>query len=271
MEYYLNTLILGIVQGVCEFLPVSSSGHLAILQNFFNLNTENLVTFDLFLHCATVLVILIFFAKDIFMIISDWFKGWFKFKSKKEAGWTYGWMIIIATVITGLIGLPLRKIVEEMMSSTLLVGSGLIFTGIILAFVPLISRENKNFSPYLIAVVIGIAQGVAVLPGVSRSGLTMAAGLLMGMEIIEAFSFSFVISVPAVLGASLLEAIKIFKSDEIIYLPSGWVIGLIVAFVFGLLALNLMRKLVISGKWPYFGLYCLIVGAVTVLMSLRIF
>lgn len=265
----LKTFILGAVQGICEFLPVSSSGHLALLQNFFGFGNENLVAFDLLLHCATVLVIVIFFFRDIINILADWFSGWFT--TKRRSGWAYGWAVLIASFLTALIGLPLRKVVDEISASILYVGCGLIFTAVIMAFVPVISRGRKNASLLKIAVFVGIAQGIAVLPGVSRSGMTIAAGLFMGLGIAEAFRFSFLISVPAVLGASLLEALKILKAPESIFLPEGWAYAVIGAFVLGFASLGLMRKLVLAEKWPYFGLYCFIVGTAAILLSLNIF
>ena len=265
----LKTFILGAVQGICEFLPVSSSGHLALLQNFFGFGNENLVAFDLLLHCATVLVILIYFFSDIVNILYDWFGGWFT--SKKRSGWSYGWAILIASFLTALIGLPMRKVVDEVSSSIFYVGCGLIFTALIMLIVPIISRHRQNSSLLKIAVIVGIAQGIAVLPGVSRSGMTIAAGLFMGLGISEAFRFSFLISVPAVLGASLLEALKMLKSPEAIFLPEGWLYAVIGAFVLGFASLSLMRKLVLAEKWAYFGIYCLLVGILAILTTQHIF
>ena len=261
----LHTIILGMVQGLCEFLPVSSSGHLALLQYFFGFGNENLVAFDLLLHVPTVLVILIFFWRDVLRIIIEWFGGWFT--RHKLSGWSYGWAIIIATIMTAA-GLPLKKLVDEFSASPFYVGCGLIFTALIMLIVPLISRRNRNASLMKIAVVVGIAQGIAVLPGVSRSGMTIMAGLLMGLGVSEAFRFSFLISVPAVLGASLLEALKMFKSGEAVFLPEGALWAVIAAFVFGFAALGVMRKLVVAGKWGYFSLYCFIVGVCAIVFTL---
>lgn len=266
MHFNFHAFILGAVQGLCEFLPVSSSGHLAILQNFFGFTDQNLVAFDLLLHCATVLVILIYFRSDIISILTEWFCGWVS--REKFGGWYYGWAIILSVIITGIIGLPLRKTVDEISSSTLYVGCGLIFTALVMFYLAFIPIKRKSYSLLSIAVAVGIAQGFAVLPGVSRSGMTIAAGLIMGLRVVEAFKFSFMVSVPAVLGASLLEALKVFKSDEVIFLPDGYLWAVIFAFVLGFLALNIMRKLVVSGKWAYFGIYCFIVGAAAIYFSL---
>ena len=260
-----QTVILGIVQGLCEFLPVSSSGHLALMQYFFGFGNENIAAFDLLLHVPTVLVIVIFFWRDILRILAEWFGGWFT--KNKLSGWSYGWAILIATIMTAA-GLPLRKLVDEFSSSPFYVGMGLIFTALIILIVPLISRKNKNASLMKIAVVVGLAQGIAVLPGVSRSGMTIMAGLLMGLGVSEAFRFSFLISVPAVLGASLLEALKLWKSGEALLLPDGTLWACIAAFVFGFIALTTMRKLILSGKWGYFSLYCFVVGVSAIFFTL---
>ena len=263
-----ESITLGIIQGLCEFLPVSSSGHLALLQYFFGFGNENLVAFDLLLHFATVLASLIYFRHEIIQVLTEWFGGWF---GKKSYGWEYGWAILVATLLTGLIGLPLRKVVDIMSSSPLYVGFGLIFTAIILACVPIISGNNRNYSLLKAAVVVGIAQGIAVLPGVSRSGMTIAACLLMGLEVNEAFRFSFLISIPAILGANLLEAVKFFKTGEAAFLPEGYIWSCVAAFVLGLAALGIMRKLVANERWAYFGIYCLALGALMVVLSLQLF
>ena len=267
----LDTFILGIVQGLCEFLPVSSSGHLALFQYFFGLNAdgEEMTAFNLLLHFATVIALIIYFRKDVFRVLYEWLSGWITKSEKRKSGWAYGWAILTASFFTALIGLPMRKIVDIISASPLYVGCGLIFTAIILAFVPLIpSKGDKKISLLKISVVVGIAQGIAVLPGVSRSGMTIAASLLMGMALNDAFKFSFMISIPAILGANLLEFLKFYKSGVAAFMPEGYLIGCIAAFVLGLFALGIMRRLVASEKWPYFGIYCFIIGTAAILISL---
>ncbi len=263
----IHSLILGAVQGLCEFLPVSSSGHLAIMQIFMGFG-ENLVAFDILLHFATLLAVVIFFWRDILQILIEWFGGWFT--RKKYSGWSYGWAIIIASFITAIIGLSLKSTVDKVSESLLLVGIGEIFTALVLLLVPVLSRTRGNSSLLKIAVCVGIAQGIAVLPGVSRSGMSIAMGLFMGLGISEAFRFSFLISIPAILGATLLEALKFMKGGEAVFLPEGWLWAALVAFVLGLSSLKFMRGLVDAGKWAYFGVYCLIVGTVAVLLSLGV-
>ena len=265
-----QTFILGVVQGLCEFLPVSSSGHLALLQHFFGLNTdgEEMVAFNLLLHFATVISLIIYFRREIFKVLYEWLSGWFCKADKRLPGWSYGWAILIASFFTAILGLPMRKTVDLISASPMYVGCGLILTSMILASVPVISHNGQKNSLLKIAIIVGIAQGIAVLPGVSRSGMTIAASLLMGMGLNEAFKFSFMISIPAILGANLLEALKFYKSGTSAFMPDGYLFACVAAFILGLAALGIMRRLVLTEKWPYFGIYCFILGTIAVLISL---
>ncbi|MBQ9433659.1 MAG: undecaprenyl-diphosphate phosphatase [Synergistaceae bacterium] len=263
----IKTLILGAVQGLCEFLPVSSSGHLAIFQIFMGFD-ENLLAFDILLHFATLLAVVIFFWRDIWKILADWFGGWFT--SKRRSGWAYGWAIIIASFVTAVLGLGIKDIAESASESLVLVGCGELFTGIVLLMIPMFARSRSNSSLLKIALAVGFAQGIAVMPGISRSGMSIAMGLFMGLGISEAFRFSFLISIPAILGATLLECVKVLKGGEMVYLPEGWIWGAVVAFVLGMASLKFMKGLVDAGKWAYFGIYCLIIGAIAVGLPLAV-
>ncbi len=262
----IKTLFLGLIQGLCEFLPISSSGHLALAQNFFNLQSEGLLAFDLLLHCATMLAVLIYFAKDIKQLLSQWFFGFFRAPARTETGWKYGWFILAATLITACIGLPMKEVVELAMTSPLAVGAGLLATAVTLSIVPLLHHKERGI--FLgAALFIGLCQGIAVFPGISRSGATIAAGLFMGLAAEEAFRFSFLLSIPAITGASLLEMLKIWKNASFAVLPDGWVWAVLVAFLSGWGALILLRKLVISRRWAYFGIYCFALGLLSILSS----
>ena len=259
----MEAVILGAVQGLCEFLPVSSSGHLAIFQIFMGFR-ENMLAFDILLHFATLLAVILYFRRDIWQILADWFTGW---TGNRRSGWSYGWAIIIATIITSIIGLSLKSTAEKFSENLLLVGAGEIFTGIVLVLIPLISLRRGNSSLLMTAIFVGIAQGIAVLPGVSRSGMSIAMGLFMGLGITEAFRFSFLLSIPAVLGATILECVKYLKLGEAAFLPDGYMFGAVTAFVLGLLSLILMRRMVNAKNWAFFGVYCLIVGVTAVMLS----
>ena len=266
LNFSWETFILGVVQGLCEFLPVSSSGHLALLQNRFGLGGEGLLAFDLLLHCATLLAVLIFFRRDLCVLASGWFRGCVRRSARGEEGWRYGWAVLAATAATGAAALPLKGAVESAMQSQIAVGSGLLVTAGLLFLVPLFPERERK--PYLgTALLVGLAQGLAVFPGVSRSGATIAAGLFLGLAVGDAFRFSFLISIPAILGAALLEALKLRKSGGLGSLPEGWAWAALSALVLGWLALILLRRLVLSGRWVYFGLYCLLLGIFVIVSS----
>lgn len=244
---------------MCEFLPVSSSGHLALLQNHFGLGGEGLLAFGLLLHCATLLAVLLFFRRDLRILASEWFRGCVCPNARGSEGWRYGWAVLAATVVTGAVAMPLRNAVESAMQSQIAVGSGLLVTAGILFLVPLFPDRGRKLY-FGAALFVGLAQGLAVFPGVSRSGATIAAGLFLGLTVGEAFRFSFLASIPAILGASLLEGLKLWKGGGLGSLPVGWGWAVLAAFLLGWTALRLMRRLVLSGRWVYFGVYCLLLG-----------
>ena len=258
-----HTLSLGVVQGAAEFLPISSSGHLALLQIFFGWESGGLLSFDLVLHCATMLAVLIFFRKDIVTLLAHWLKGFFSGESRQSEGWSYGWAVIAGSAVTACIALPLKGAVEAAMSSSLAVGAGLLTTSVLLCVAPLFS-EREKISLLKAALVVGLAQGAAVFPGISRSGTTIAAALFVGLSASEAFRLSFLMSVPAILGASLLEARHVLR-DSAFTMPDGWILAAAAAFCVGYLALIFLRRLVLSGKWAYFGVYCFFLGLAAVL------
>ena len=261
----LKTLILGAVQGLCEFLPVSSSGHLALFQIFMGFD-DGMLTFDILLHFATLLAVVIYFRRDIVKIIADWFGGFVSSQRRQSSGWSYGWAIIAATIVTAIIGFGLNSTAEKFSENLKLVGAGEIFTGLVLVSIPIIGAKRVNSSLIKTALIVGLAQGIAVLPGVSRSGMSIAAGILMGLGISEAFKFSFLLSIPAILGATLLECVKFLKSGTPVFMPEGYMLAAVIAFVLGFLTLDFMRRLVNGKNWAYFGVYCLIVGVTAVLI-----
>jgi undecaprenyl-diphosphatase len=261
-----NALSLGIVQGATEFLPVSSSGHLALTRMFFGWEPEGLLAFDLILHCATMMVVLIFFRDDVAAILTQWLKGFFSAGGRKSEGWTYGWAILAGSAVTACVALPLKGAVEAAMASRLAVGTGLLITAGLLCAAPLFP-EREKYSLFKAALVVGLIQGVAVFPGVSRSGATIAAALFMGLPARDAFRLSFLMAVPAILGAALLEAVPVLL-DPALMMPSGWVVAAGAAFLVGYIALASLRRLVLSGRWAYFGVYCFFLGSVAVVSSI---
>lgn len=266
MTFNGETFILGAVQGLSEFLPISSSGHLALLQNRFGLGGEGLLAFDLLLHCATLLAVLIFFRRDLCALAAEWLQGCVSQGERGSEGWRYGWAILAGTAVTGVAAMPLKEMAESAMQSQIAVGSGLLVTAGLLFLVPLAPERDRKL--YLgAALCVGLAQGLAVFPGVSRSGATIAAGVFLGLTVGEAFRFSFLLSIPAILGASLLEGLKLRQAGGLALLPEGWGWAVVAAFLLGWLALALLRCLVLSGRWVYFGVYCLGLGIFSIVST----
>ena len=258
MNFDWNTLLLGVVQGVTEFLPISSSGHLALSRMFFGMELEGFLVFDLILHCATALIVLIFFRNDVVTLLTQWLKGFVSSESRETEGWSYGWAVLAGSVVTACVALPLRGMAEAAMASRLAVGIGLLITAGFLCVVPLFSKRDGN-SLLKIALFVGLIQGIAVFPGISRSGSTIAAALFMGLAAPEAFRLSFLMSIPAIFGATLLEALDVLR-EPALTLPDGLALSALAAFLAGYFALSSLRRLVLSGKWAYFGVYCFFLG-----------
>lgn len=262
---WLQALVLGLLQGLTEYLPVSSSGHLTIGSYLFGLNGEDNLAFTVVVHVATVLSTLVVLWKEI-----DWIlKGLFKFKMNDET--KYFINILISMIPVGIVGVFFKDQVEEVFGSGLLiVGCMLLVTAALLVFSYYARpRQRENISP-LHAFIIGLAQAVAVLPGLSRSGSTIATGLLLGNKKEKLAQFSFLMVIPPILGEALLDVVKGLKGEEafggIDALPL--IVGFVAAFVSGCVACKWMINIVKKGKLVWFGVYCAIAGAATIVFSL---
>lgn len=262
---WLQALVLGIIQGLTEYLPVSSSGHLAIGSYLFGIDGEENLAFTVLVHVATVMSTFVVLWKEI-----DWIlKGLFKFKMNDETKYVLN--IVVSMIPIGIVGVFFKDTVEEIFGSGLLiVGCCLLLTAALLTFSYYAKpRQRENIS-MKDAFIIGLAQACAVLPGLSRSGSTIATGLLLGNKKEKLAQFSFLMVIPPILGEALLDVLKAAKGEEafgdISVLPL--VVGFIAAFVSGCLACKWMINIVKKGKLIYFGIYCAIAGAVTIVCSL---
>lgn len=262
---WLQALVLGLLQGLTEYLPVSSSGHLTIGSYLFGLNGEDNLAFTVVVHVATVFSTLVVLWKEI-----DWIlKGLFKFRMNDET--KYFINILISMIPVGIVGVFFKDQVEEVFGSGLLiVGCMLLVTAALLVFSYYARpRQRENISP-LHAFIIGLAQAVAVLPGLSRSGSTIATGLLLGNKKEKLAQFSFLMVIPPILGEALLDVVKGLKGEEafggIDALPL--IVGFVAAFVSGCVACKWMINIVKKGKLVWFGVYCAIAGAATIVFSL---
>lgn len=264
---WLEALIMGLVQGLTEYLPVSSSGHLTIAANLFGMSGEENLTFSIIVHIATVLSTCLILWKEIVWIIQD------LFKFKWNEGTKYAANIILSMIPVGIVGVFFKDTIEEIFGSGLLiVGICLMITAALLAFAYYAKpRQRESISP-VHAFIIGIAQALAVLPGLSRSGSTIATGLLLGNKKEKLAQFSFLMVIPPILGEALLDAKDLLEgSAEAINsaIPtSSLIIGFLAAFISGCLACKWMINIVKKGKLVWFALYCAIIGAVAIIFGI---
>lgn len=264
---WLEALIMGLVQGLTEYLPVSSSGHLTIAANLFGMSGEENLTFSIIVHIATVLSTCLILWKEIVWIIQD------LFKFKWNEGTKYAANIILSMIPVGIVGVFFKDTIEEIFGSGLLiVGICLMITAALLAFAYYAKpRQRESISP-VHAFIIGIAQALAVLPGLSRSGSTIATGLLLGNKKEKLAQFSFLMVIPPILGEALLDAKDLLDgSAEAINaaIPtSSLIIGFLAAFISGCLACKWMINIVKKGKLVWFALYCAIIGAVAIIFGI---
>lgn len=252
----IQAIILGVIQGVTEWLPVSSSGHLVIAQHFFDLKPP--LIFDILLHVATLFVIFVVFKEDIAKISKATIKLDFKSYHGK-----LGLFIVIGSIPTAIIGYSFHDLFESFFYNLLAVGVGLVLTGTLLFSCE--KGENKKELNYLDSLLIGIAQGIAVIPGISRSGSTIGIGLLRGIKKETAATFSFLLAIPAVMGASLYEARNLAATNiSTITLFCGMVAATITGYVF----LKILLKIVLSKSFHLFSYYCWLLGLFVIIASL---
>lgn len=264
---WLQALFLGIVQGLTEYLPVSSSGHLTIGAALFGINGENNLTFTVAVHVATVLSTIVILWKEIAWI----FKGLFQFRMNSETNYVIN--ILISMIPIGIVGLFFKDYVEDIFGAGLLiVGCMLLVTAALLAFSYYAKPRQKENISRKDAFIIGLAQALAVLPGLSRSGSTIATGLLLGDRKDKLAQFSFLMVIPPILGEALLDVVKIMKhgteamaTSEIS--ASALAVGFVAAFVSGCIACKWMINVVKKGKLIYFAIYCAVVGLITIVST----
>jgi undecaprenyl-diphosphatase len=243
---------LGAIQGITEFFPISSSGHLVILQGIFGMKEPQLA-FDIFLHLGTLVSILIYFYKDILNII---------IKERRTA-----FYIVLASIPTFMIGLLFKDAAEELFARPHLVGYMLLATGLWLIAAAIYDKFKKAESPkkigFINSIIIGVSQGIAVIPGISRSGATIGAGILSGIGKETAVKFSFLLAIPAILGAGLFKSGKIeagLVSGDSLY----FLVGSITAMVTGLVSIGVLLKMVKTNKLYIFGIYCILAASIVI-------
>ena len=274
----LEALFLGLLQGLTEYLPISSSGHLTLGQNILGITEpEQILPFTVLLHVATVLSTIVILHKEITWI----FKGLFKIAPKENSQshmqrlneqQRYAIAIIVSMIPVGIVGVFFKDAVEATFSSMLVVGCCLLFTAALLSFSYYAKPRQKENISVKDAFIIGLGQALAVLPGLSRSGTTIATGLILGNSKQKMAQFSFLMVIPPILGEALLETIEMFEMGISASFGgisiTSLVVGFLAAFISGCIACKWMISIVRKGKLIYFAYYCLAVGLLTMILSL---
>lgn len=263
---WIQALLLGLVQGLTEYLPVSSSGHLAIGSALFGIEGEENLAFTVIVHVATVFSTLVILWKGISWI----FKGLAQCRMNDET--RYFINIVISMIPVGIVGVFFKDYVEEIFGSGLaIVGSMLLVTALLLTFSYFAKPRQKANISMRDAFIIGLAQAVAVLPGLSRSGSTIATGLLLGNSKEKLAQFSFIMVIPPILGEALLDVVKMLhgSADSMLQsvAPLSLIVGFLAAFISGCVACKWMISIVKRGKLIYFAIYCALAGAATLIFN----
>lgn len=269
----LSAIILGAVQGISEFLPISSSGHLVLIPALLGIETG--LAFDTILHIGTLVAIFTFFWKDIINLIKgfilsiiDLTEGVdiFKRELHRVPEKRFAWLIIVGTIPTGIMGILLKDAIETIFRGTLFVGIFLLVTAAVLYYSERhssgqITQKDMSFKQ---ALIVGICQGLAVFPGISRSGSTIASGLCLGLNREYAARYSFLLSIPAVIGAGLIQIKDIATLDASV---SVLLAGFISSVIFGYLSIKLLMKMIKGWSLDIFAYYCTIIGIITIILS----
>jgi len=246
-----ESLFLGLIQGLTEFLPISSSGHLVIFQKLLGFSTPP-VFFDILVHLGTLISLLFFFRKRLFIL-----------KSKKLI-----FLLFLGTIPVGVLGFLLQRKIDCLFDSLVLVGFSYLFTALVLfstQFWKNQTKEIKNLTPFD-ALFIGIFQALALLPGISRSGMTITAGLHRGLESDSAFEFSFLLAIPAILGTFIFQLVLLSDCSSRVLLPG--ILGMLTSAVVGYFTLGVLKNILKREKFFWFGVYCAVLGIVILSFSL---
>lgn len=248
-----EAIFLSFIQGLTEFLPVSSSGHLVIFQQLLGIDTGGLL-FDTMLHVGTLVAVLIAFWPDIRSIL-------------KKPNQRLTWMVIIGAIPTALMGVLFQDFFEGLFESLLTVGIALLLTGLVLWYAEVSAQKRHSLEQmkWPSAIFIGFAQGLAITPGLSRSGLTIAASLFTGLNREDAARYSFILSIPVIAGAALLQLKDVLGAASAAQPVTIYLIGVIFSALFGYLAIRLLLNLLNRGKLRYFAYYCWFVGLAIIL------
>lgn len=272
---YIEAIILGLVQGLSEFLPISSSGHLALLENLFEIKEDSVIFFAVLLHIGTLVSIFIVYHEDIYALIKELFllfKDIFTGKGlriEERPIRKLGIMIIVSSIPTAIMGLLFSDYIDRIFGSLTVISICWIITGFILLFSEKLNNNKKEIEgmKYRNAIFVGICQGLAIMPGISRSGSTIVGSLVTGLKREFAVEFAFLISIPAILGSAILEFPKAIKAGIEPSTIGPMIVGFLVAAISGYFAITTMIRIVSKHRMRYFSYYVWILGVGTFIYS----
>lgn len=266
MELF-KAILLGIIQGLTEFLPVSSSGHLVLAEHYLKFKNPD-ISFEIILHLGSLFAVLLYFRKDILSLI----RSLILFKNKESIHTRNRntiFYLIVATTVTGILGLYFEDPLTKAFSSLYIPSFMLIITGFILFISDKI--EPKGIKTHQLgirkSIIIGLAQAFAILPGISRSGTTITVGIFAGLDRKEATRFSFILSIPAILGVNIHKFSNLLNLDKSLWLP--YLLGTLAAFISGYLVISFLIEIVKKQKLKYFAYYCWLIAIVTLILYLN--
>lgn len=271
-----TAFILGIIQGVSEFLPISSSGHLSIAQNLFHIQAvgEKHLFFDVLLHFGTMIAIFVAYWGDIVEMVREFFAGVgdiVRGTTPRPVPPARRLIVLIVTATLPLfLILPIKKKVESLYYNTVFIAIALLVTGCLLFASDRVRRGRKTERTATLkdALIVGVGQALATLPGISRSGTTITTGTFLGFQRKFAVRFSFLMSIPAVLGATLLDLIDVVQAGDVdMSLIGVYIVGIVAAAVSGYLSIRLIRMIADKGRFGAFAYYCWFAGAVTLVLT----
>jgi len=255
-------LLLGLIQGLTEFLPISSSGHLALLENFLRV-TKPGVLFDVLVHLGTLVSVLYFYRARIWLLLKAPFK--------RDENLRFLLLLIIATIPTAVLGLLFKNWVEAAFQKNIIVGLSLLVTGVILYLAEKRGEGNKSIAQmsFFEAILVGIMQGIAIFPGISRSGFTISMGIFLGLRREVAAEFSFILSIPAILGAAVLQGWEALANPAIHQgFLGAYALGMLFAAISGILAIKFLLVMLRGRRLRLFAYYCWGIGVLAIILWL---
>lgn len=263
---FLQAVVLGVIQGLTEFLPISSSAHLAIFPKFFGWDDPG-AAYTAVVQIGTEVAVVLYFWRDIWTIGSGWVKGVFSAEARQEPEWRMGWFVIIGSLPIVLLGLALQDLIDREFRNLWVIGTTLIVLGVVLGIAERVGRKTSTIESMTMrhAILLGLAQAGALVPGVSRSGATISMGLFLGYERAAATRYAFLLAIPAVLGAGIYK-LKDIPGGENAYGVGPTIVGTIVSFLVGIAVIHWLLKFVSTRSYAPFVVYRIGLGALVLIL-----